>query len=122
MKLKELKKTIEDIEITYDYEETYRNLYNACIDYMNETQDFDLEEIFYDYITYDTAEEIAKSELEKGGLIRLYYFLGDANLNNSMFRIDGYGNLADFNKDDLEYIKSEILDRIGEKENESTNS
>lgn len=110
MNKKELKEKVENIEITYDYEETYSNLYNACIDYMNETQDWGLEYIFEDYISYDTAEEMAKNELENGGLIRLYYFLGDANLNNEMFRIDGYGNLSDFTKEDLEYIKEQILD------------
>lgn len=47
---------IENIEITYDYEDTYTKLYNACIDYMNETQDWSLEYIFEDYIDYYTAE------------------------------------------------------------------
>lgn len=105
---------IKEIEITYDYEESYNNLYNAVIDYMNETQDFSLEYLFEDIIDYYTAEEIAKSELEKGGLIRLYYFLGDANLNNSLFRIDGYGNLEDIFKDDLDNLKEEILENLKE--------
>ena len=114
-KLKELKNKIENIEVTYDYEETYNNLYNTCIDYMNETQDWFLEEIFDDIISYETAEEIAKVELEKGGLIRLYYFLGNANLERDMFRINGYGNLEDLTFNDLEDLKEEILDRIDER-------
>lgn len=115
MKLQELKNKIEKIEITYDYDETYCNLYNAVTDYMNETQNWCFEYIFEDIISYDTAEEIAKHELETGGLIRLYYFLGDANLNNSfwsVFRIDDYGNLIDIYKEDLESLKQEILDEI----------
>ena len=114
-KLKELKETIEDIEITYDYDETYTNLINATIDYQNDTQDWCFEDIFEDIIDYEIAEDIAKNELEKGGLIRLYYFLGDANLNNELFKIDGYGNLTDIDKDDLDYIKEQILERIDEK-------
>ena len=115
MKLEELKKRIEEIEITYDYDETYTNLLNATIDYQNETQDWCFEELFNDIIDYELAEEYAKHELEQGGLIRLYYFLGDANLNNELFRIDGYGNLTDIDKDDLEYIKEQILEIIEDK-------
>ena len=113
--LKKLKKEIEDIEITYDYDKVYGDLINACIDYQNETQDWCLEYIFEDIIDYEIAEEIAKRELEQGGLIRLYYFLGSANLNNSLFMIDGYGNLTDIDIDDLRYIKEQILDVINDK-------
>lgn len=115
MTLEELKNKIENIEIDYDYDATYRNLYNACIDYMNDSQEWDFEYIFEDFIDYDTAEEIAKQELENGGLIRVYYMLGDANLNNELFKINGYGNLEDIDIDDLRYIKEEILDVINDK-------
>ena len=115
MKLEELKDKIEEIEITYDYEDTYNNLYNTVIDYENDTQDWDFEYLFEDYFSYDVAEDIARSQLDNGGLVRLYYFLGDANLNNDMFRINGYGNLEDINKEDLEYLKDEILNIIDNK-------
>lgn len=114
-KLRELKERIEKIESSYDYEEYYRNLYNTTIDYMNDTQDWSFEYLFEDIIDYELAEEQAKHELETGGLVRLYYFLGDANLNNDMFRINGYGNLTDIDKSDLDYIKEEILNAINEK-------
>jgi hypothetical protein len=115
MKLEELKDKIEEIEITYDYEDTYNNLYNTVIDYENDTQEWDFDYLFEEYVSYDLAEDIAKNELENGGLVRLYYFLGDANLNNDMFRINGYGNLEDINKEDLEYLKDEILNIINNK-------
>jgi hypothetical protein len=79
---------------------------------MNDSQDFSLEYLFEDFIDYDLAEEIAKQELERGGLIRLYYYLGSANLNNSLFRIDGYGNLTNVYKEDLEYLKEQILEEL----------
>lgn len=110
--LQELKKEIENIDITYDYEETYAKLYNTVIDYENDTQTWDFEYIFEDIIDYETAEEIAKQELENGGLVRLYYFLGNAKLNNELFKLNGYRNLEDITNDDLEYIKNEILDNI----------
>ena len=112
MKKEELIVKIENIEITYDYDETYTNLYNTCIDYMNNTQDWSLEYLFEDFIDYETAELYAKQQLEDGGLIRLYYFLGDANLNNDLFKINGYGNLTDVYKDDLEWLKDEILNTL----------
>ena len=114
-KLKELKEIIENIESSFDYDTYYTELRNATIDYMNETQDFDFDSVFDDIIDYEIAEDIARNELENGGLIRLYYFLGDVNLNNDIFRIDGYGNLTDIDKDDLDYIKEQIIDLINEK-------
>ena len=117
-KLKELKEKIEAIEYNYDDEDFYTQLYNTCIDYMNDTQSWDFEYIFEDIVDYERAEEIAKGELERGGLLRLYYFLGDANFNRNLFKIDGYGNLKDVYKDDLDDLKEEILDKIKELEEE----
>ena len=112
-KLEELKERIENAD-NWNYEEYYTEMRNATIDYMNDTQTWDFEEMFEDVIDYEIAEEQAKYELEQGGLVRLYYFLGDANCNNDIFRIDGYGNLQDITKDDLDYIKEEIIDKIDE--------
>lgn len=118
--LQELKEKIENIEIGYDYEEVYTELKNTVIDYMNDTQDWDFESIGEDIIDYELAEMQAKNELENGGLIRLYYFLGDTNLNNELFRINGYGNLEDLDIDDLNNMKEEILDLINDKLEEVT--
>lgn len=117
--LRELKERVENIKITYDYEETYCNLKNVVIDYMNDTQDWDFDYIGEDIIDYELAEEQAKHELEQGGLIRLYYFLGDANLNNNLFKVDGYGNLEDIDISDLENMKEEIIYLINDKLAES---
>ena len=115
MDLKELKDKIEKIEITNNYDECYGELYNACIDYMNETQNFDLDYLFEEFVDYETAEERAKYELENG-LERLYYFLGDTKIsNNILFRINVYGNLENISKEDLETLKEEILNNIDQK-------
>lgn len=115
MDLKELKNKIEGIEITYNYDECYGELYNACIDYMNDTQNFDLDYLFEEFISYNEAEERAKYELENG-LERLYYFLGDTKIsNNILFRINVYGNLENISKEDLEMLKEEILNNIDQK-------
>ena len=118
-KLRELKEKIESIEIDYDYEESYTNLYNTVIDYMNDTQDFDLDYLFEDFIDYETAEEIARNELQNGGLIRLRCYLEDVNLNDEIFKLDGYGNLENIDIDDLNNLKDEILENINNKLAES---
>ena len=115
MNKRELKEKLESItreSFDYNVEEYYTALYNTCIDYMNDTQDFDLEELFYNFITYDEAEEIAKNEIDRGGLIRIYYFLGDANLNDDLFRLNGYGNLENVYNDDIDTLKEEIIERL----------
>lgn len=116
--LKELKNKIEEIDVTYNYNKTYTDLLNTCIEFQNETQCWEFEELFNDFLDYEIAEEIAKNELERGGLIRLYYFMGDCNFNNEIFKIDGYGNLQDVSIDDLKYLKDEILEKIEELINE----
>ena len=45
--------------------------------------------------------------------------MGDANLNNEIFKIDGYGNLTDANIDDFKNLKDEILENINDKLTES---
>ena len=119
MDLKELKKEIKKIEVDYDYEEVYNNLYNSCVDFMNDNQIWDFEYLFEDFINYDLAEEIAKQEIDNGGLSRIACFLGDVDLNQDIFKLDGYGNLQNVYKDDLELLKKEILDKIEELEEEA---
>ena len=118
--LQELKEKIENIKIGYDYEEVYTALKNTVIDHMNKTQDWDFEYIGEDIIDYTLAEDKAKYELENGGLVRLYYFMGNANMNNELFKLNGYGNLEDLDIDDLNNMKEEILDLINDKLEEVT--
>lgn len=116
MDLKELKDKIEKIEITYDYEETYSNLYNTCIEYMNETQDFDCEYLFEDFADYEMAEDRAKNELENYGLERLTYFLGDTTFYmQNLFKINAYGNLENITIEDLDILKEDLINCINDK-------
>lgn len=114
------KKELLDILKHYDWsytngkslEEMYNEIYNRCVDYMNDTQDWSIEEHFNDFLDYEAAEEMAKHELENGGLVRLYYFLGNANCNNDIFKIDGYGNLEDVTQEDLKFLVTDIIDTL----------
>lgn len=95
---------------------TYSNLYNTCIEYMNETQDFDYEYLFEDFIGYELAEERAKYELENYGLERLHYFLGNTTFcMQNLFKINVYGNLENITKEDLNTLKEELIDYINDK-------
>ena len=49
----------------------------------------------------------------------MYYFLGNANLNNDVFRINGYGNLEDITKEDLDYLKEQVIEQLEENEEET---
>lgn len=112
--LEKLKDKISDIEISYDNEDTYSKLYNACIDYQNESQNFFLEDLFDGYVNSERVEEIAKRELENGGLERLQCFLG-----RDIFKIDAYGNLSNIEKDELELLKEDIIDAINDEINKN---
>lgn len=89
---------------------------------MNNTQDFGLEYLFEDFITYDYAEDIAKREIKEYGLARLKCFIGDTTFSefDNIFKIDAYGNLENVYKEDLELLKESILDILEiEEENEN---
>lgn len=112
MTKKDLLETLKNETIeknNYDLSDYYTGIYNACVDYRNETQDWQFDKFFNDFVDYDTCEELAKQTLEKDGLIRLYYFLGDANFNNNLFRINGYGNLVDIYISDIDDLKDSII-------------
>lgn len=111
-RLKEFKKQIESIEVGYNYNETYTNLSNTCIDYQNDNQEWFTEDVFDEYCSCEVVEDRIKYELEGGGLERLYYFLGDTDLKQDIFKINCYGNLENIDINDLECLKQDIIDRI----------
>ena len=112
--LRELLQKIKDIEITYDYEDTYYELYNTCREFQdNIDEDFDFEDLFDEIISIDIAEQIAEQEFASGGLVRMYYFIGNCNLGNAdIVKINAYGNLEDIHKEDLELLKENIIEKI----------
>lgn len=112
---KETLETIQNIRERLDcynigVAEAYSSLYNAAMDY-----DYGLEDIFQDYIDEDTAEDMARHEIEQGWLARIYYFLGDVNpMTCELYKINGYWNLEEASYSDIEMIIDELEDRIGE--------
>lgn len=114
MNKKDLIKKIKEIEITYDYEETYCNLINTCIDYMNETQEWDLEYAFEDFVDEEVLKEMVKYKIDNEGLWSVINLLSGIEHYDGIYRIDAYGYGYDIDKDDLELLKQDILERLEE--------
>lgn len=117
-RLEQLKKEVEKIEIGYDLEETYCNLINATIDYQNETQAWDFEDIFEDYIDDEILKGQVEYNLKKFGVWAVKNLLDDIKDECGIYKIDVYGYGHDITVEDLKDIKEQILDVINDLENE----
>lgn len=117
-KLKELKERIENIEIGYDYEETYCDLINATIDYQNETQTWNFESIFEDYCDDEILKSQVEYSLENFGIWAVRNLLDDIKDECGIYKIDAYGYGHDITYDDLKDIKNNILETIEQLESE----
>ena len=73
--------------------------------------EYDAENGGLDIVSLDTAEEIAKHELDEGGLLRLKCFLDGVSLTEDYYYIDGYGNLQNITKDWVEMQLEDIIDQ-----------
>lgn len=72
--------------------------------------EYDSEHGGLDIIDYDIAEELAKRELDNGGLLRLAHFIGQAEiLTYQYYRLDGYNNLVNITKDWVEMSLEDIV-------------
>ena len=115
-RLKQLREEIEKIDITYDYEETYCNLLNATIDYQNETQTWDFECIFEEFVDEETLKYKIEYDLKNNGVWAVKNLLNDISDEWAIYRIDAYGYGHDITKEDLEDIKEQILEVIDDLE------
>lgn len=117
-RLEELKKQVENIEISYNLENVYCDLINATIDYQNDTQTWDFEYIFEEYIDDEQLKYAVEDNLERFGVWAVRNLLDDIKDENGIYKIDVYGYGHDITSSDLEDIKEEILDKINELESE----
>lgn len=111
MNMKNFYEDICNVTINYDEDvrDVYNQLYSICKNYENEC---DCTELFNDFIDSDIAEQIACTELENSGLLRLKCFIGNCYLDEDLFRLDGYGNLENVTVDTLENLREDILNAI----------
>ena len=111
-RLKQLRKEIEEINVTYDLEETYYKLLNATIDYQNETQNWKFEYIFEDYLDDELLKYQVEYNLKEHGVWAVRNLLDNIKEECGIYRINAYGYGLDITKGDLEDIKEEILQVI----------
>lgn len=117
-RLEQLKKEIENIEIGYNLEETYCNLINATIEYQNETQTWDFESIFEDYIDDEILKGQVEYNLKEFGVWAVKNLLDDIKDECGIYKIDAYGYGHDITVEDLKDIKAQILDVINDLQSE----
>lgn len=117
-RLEELRRQVENIEIGYDLENTYCDLINATIDYQNDTQDWQFEWIFEEYIDDETLKYMVENQLKELGVWAVINLLDDIKNECGIYKIDAYGYGHDITSSDLEDIKEQILDTINDLESE----
>lgn len=91
--------------------ENYWDLSGYFAELYNILSDFDGEDMLYDYISVEDAEEMAKQQLEDGWLARLYYFMWDVNRNTAeLIHLDWYWNCEEATSEDLIDIIDDVID------------
>lgn len=108
-KLQELKKELENIEITYDYEASYCKLRNATIDFMNDTQEFFLDGFFENYLDEKTLEYMVEYNLKEHGLWAVQNLLSGVKQYEGIYVVDASGYGHDITYNELEDLKSELI-------------
>lgn len=113
--LKEIKNTL-----SYDNEENYRRMINTLIDYDNEAQDnlylYDSIQEMYNFIDDELLTyhiEAIKDSYGYYDLTRLRYFINNT-YDDSIYYLDGYGNLENVTTDDISYCIDEAIEKLEE--------
>lgn len=94
--------------LSYDAERNYTDIWNMCADYDNEHRGVYLTDRItqHDFVGDEELEYIVKEQATD--LSRLRYFLGDT-YDANLYRLDGYGNLANVEKDDFESLIDDLI-------------
>lgn len=112
---KETIKKLKDIKnnLSYDLEKDYTNIVNTMIDYDNEAQDdlylYDNCQQNIDFVDDETLEYYVDYQIKTFGKDRYFYMFNQVNNVCGLYVIDGYGNLRNVEKEDLEYCIDEAL-------------
>lgn len=108
------------------FEEAERDINNydfsaAVNDLKNIGYEYGQDDLVNDFIDEDYINDMVKNELESGGWTRVACFLAKVDsINNDYYRINGYGNLEEIDKSDLECtlsdLKRNLADELQEEE------
>lgn len=104
-RLREVKKDIPNNSCKTNY----NNIYNVCNEIDNEVCGLNLLDRFYeqDFIESEEDEKIA-IEQNSDSFDRLRCFIGDT-YSADVYRLDGYGNLANVSDGDFENICDDLM-------------
>lgn len=109
--LRKLIRTLTEIKnnLSYEYEEDYSKIYNACVDVDNNYNGIYLTDHIMEqnFVNDDDMEYLIKQNSDS--IDRLRCFIGDT-YSSDLYRIDGYGNLANVEQSDLEDLCDELID------------
>lgn len=100
-------------DLSYDQSSNYSKIWNACADYDNNHRGVYLTDriIEKDFVTEELLEYIVKENATD--LSRLRYFIGDT-YDDDIYRLDGYGNLANVDTDDFEDLIDELTEYLAD--------
>ena len=118
---KETIKKLKDIKnnLSYNLEKDYTNIVNTMIDYDNEAQDnlylYDNCQQIIDFVDDETLEYYVDYQIKTFGKDRYFYMFNQVNNVIGLYVIDGYGNLRDVEKEDLEYCIDEAIKLLNDK-------
>lgn len=109
---------IEELEILrsklcdHSASENYSNIWNACADFDNGHRGVYLTDRIQelDFVTEDVLEYIVKKNATE--LSRLRCFINDT-YEDDIYRLDGYGNLANVNDSDFEDLLDLLVEEVG---------
>ena len=113
---KQLKKDLMEIKangIWYMYEEKYREIINLVIEYMNDTQDFSLDEFTYRF----SDEDLVNGYIERITWEYWPYYvsqrLSDLDWTYDYYKIDDtFWDITGMTESDVEELLDEILDEL----------
>lgn len=121
---KELKEeTIKKLEelknnLSYDYEENYCNMINIMIDYDNEAQDdlylHDMCRELVDIVDEELLQYYLEYQFKTFGVERLFYITQCLEHADTIYKVNGYGNLENVDNDDFIYCIDEAINQLKE--------
>lgn len=117
---KETIKKLENLKnnLSYDMEENYCNMINIMVDYDNEAQDdiylYNTCQERYEFVDDETLEYYVDYQIKTFGKDRYFYMFDQVNNVCGIYRIDGYGNLADVDKEIIECCIDDAINQLQE--------
>lgn len=113
---KKLKKDLMEIKangIWYDYERTYCDIINLVIEYMNETQDFELEDYTNRYTDEDMVNDYINHIASQYWPYYVSQRLSDLDWTYDYYKIDDvFWDITEMTQSDVEELLDEILDEL----------